>query len=99
MFEQTFKNIGCGSELSENIGQLKMKAAYCKMRLTDVADTDQLSQFFLSLKKKEKFPVKYAMHIISSKLFVYKYQLYLPNEKELRNGIESFISREDNSDE
>jgi hypothetical protein len=31
-----------GSELSENIGQLKMLAQDGKMRLTDVADTEQL---------------------------------------------------------
>jgi hypothetical protein len=33
---------GEGSELSEKIGQLKMKATDGKMRLTDVADTEQL---------------------------------------------------------
>jgi hypothetical protein len=30
-----------GSQLSENIGQLKMAAEDGKMRLTDVADTEQ----------------------------------------------------------
>jgi hypothetical protein len=33
-----------GSEVSEKIGQLKMKADDGKMRLTDVADTEQLSK-------------------------------------------------------
>ena len=32
-----------GSQLSEKIGQLKMPAPYGKMRLTDVADTEQSS--------------------------------------------------------
>lgn len=31
-----------GSQLSENIGQLKLQAEDGKMRLTDVADTEQL---------------------------------------------------------
>ncbi len=31
-----------GSELSEKIGQLKMKSSDGKMRMTDVADTEQL---------------------------------------------------------
>ena len=53
----------------------------------------QLSQSFLSLKGKENLPVKYAMHNISSQLFVNKYQLYLPNKEELRKEIESLISR------
>ena len=34
-----------GSELSENIGQLKMLAQDGKMRMTDVADTKQLLRF------------------------------------------------------
>ena len=33
-----------GSELSENIGQLKMLASDGKMRTTDVANTEQLLQ-------------------------------------------------------
>ena len=33
------------SELSEKIGQLKMAAADGKMRMTDVADTEQLFRF------------------------------------------------------
>ena len=31
-----------GSELSHNLGQLKMRANDGKMRMTDVADTEQL---------------------------------------------------------
>jgi hypothetical protein len=38
-----------GSELSEKIGQLKLQAEDGKMRITDVADTEQL---FLELSKK-----------------------------------------------
>jgi predicted acetyltransferase len=37
-----------GSELSQNLGQLKMLAEDGKMRMTDVADTEQL--FRLSLR-------------------------------------------------
>ena len=43
-----------GSELSENIGQLKMLAQDAKMRLTDVADTEQLFRLIQSsLLKKQ----------------------------------------------
>jgi prophage antirepressor-like protein len=38
-----------GSELSEKIGQLKMKAPDGKMRLTDIANTDQLFRLVQSL--------------------------------------------------
>ena len=38
-----------GSELSEKIGQLKMKASDGKMRLTDIANTDQLFRLIQSV--------------------------------------------------
>jgi prophage antirepressor-like protein len=38
-----------GSELSEKIGQLKMKAPDGKMRLTDIANTDQLFRLVQSI--------------------------------------------------
>ncbi|MFA9488408.1 MULTISPECIES: ATPase [unclassified Mannheimia] len=38
-----------GSELSEEIGQLKMPSADGKMRLTDVADTEQLFRLIQSI--------------------------------------------------
>ena len=36
-----------GSEVSEKIGQLKMKSSDGKMRLTDVADSEQLLRLFV----------------------------------------------------
>ena len=36
--------------------------------------------------------MKYAMHGMSAKLFIQKYQLYLPNEAELRREIEKVYS-------
>ena len=38
-------------------------------------------------KEKDELLVKYAMHNISSQLFVSKYQLYLPNREELQQII------------
>lgn len=38
-----------GSELSEKIGQLKMAAEYGKMRMTDIADTEQLFRLIRSI--------------------------------------------------
>ena len=39
-------------------------------------------------KEKDDLLVQYAMHNISSQLFVSKYQLYLPNRDELQELIE-----------
>ena len=47
-----------GSELSENIGQLKMKASDGKMRNTDVADTEQLLRLIQSIPSPKAEPFK-----------------------------------------
>ena len=47
-----------GSEVSEKIGQLKMRAADGKMRLTDVADTEQLFRLIQSIPSPKAEPFK-----------------------------------------
>ncbi len=47
-----------GSELSQNMGQLKMKATDGKMRLTDVADTEQLLRLIQSIPSPKAEPFK-----------------------------------------
>ncbi|MDR1755660.1 MAG: hypothetical protein LBR65_01700 [Culturomica sp.] len=47
-----------GSELSEKIGQLKMKAPDGKMRLTDVADVEQLFRLVQSIPSPKAEPFK-----------------------------------------
>jgi hypothetical protein len=47
-----------GSQLSENIGQLKMAAEDGKMRLTDVADTAQLLRLIQSIPSPKAEPFK-----------------------------------------
>ena len=47
-----------GSELSEKIGQLKLKAEDGKMRITDVADTEQLFRLIQSIPSPKAEPFK-----------------------------------------
>lgn len=47
-----------GSELSEKIGQLKMEAVDGKMRVTDVADTEQLFRLIQSIPSPKAEPFK-----------------------------------------
>ena len=47
-----------GSEVSHNLGQLKMKAVDGKMRLTDVADTEQLLRLIQSKPSPKAEPFK-----------------------------------------
>lgn len=50
-----------GSEVSEKIGRLKMPAADGKMRLTDVADTEQLFRLIQSIPSPKAEPFKQWM--------------------------------------
>ena len=47
-----------GSQLSHNMGQLKMKAGDGKMRLTDVADTEQVFRLVQSIPSPKAEPFK-----------------------------------------
>ena len=47
-----------GSELSEKIGQLKMRAEDGKIRMTDVADTEQLFRIIQSVSSPKAEPFK-----------------------------------------
>jgi hypothetical protein len=55
-----------GSQLSEKIGQLKMPAPDGKMRLTDVADTEQLFRLIQSIPSPKAEPFKLWLAQIAS---------------------------------
>ena len=55
-----------GSELSDKIGQLKMRAADGKMRMTDVADTEHLFRLIQSIPSPKAEPFKLWMAQIAS---------------------------------
>lgn len=52
------KLIAEGSELSQNMGQLKMQSADGKRYLTDVADTEQVLRLIQSIPSKKAEPFK-----------------------------------------
>jgi BRO family, N-terminal domain len=56
-----------GSELSEKIGQLKMLAPDGKMRMTDVADTEQLFRLIQSIPSPKAEPFKMWLAQIANK--------------------------------
>ncbi len=55
-----------GSQLSENIGQLKMIAPDIKSRMTDVADTEQLFRLIQSIPSSKAEPFKLWLAQIAS---------------------------------
>ena len=59
-----------GSEVSENIGQLKMKAPDGKMRLTDVANTEQLFRLIQSIPSPKAEPFKQWLAKLNAKMIL-----------------------------
>lgn len=69
----------------EDVGQMNMYLGYFENEENTEGDNPPIG--IVLAKEKDDLLVQYAMHNISSQLFVNKYQLYLPNKEELRNLI------------
>lgn len=71
----------------EDVGQMNMYLGYFEKEENTEGDNPPIG--IVLAKEKDDLLVEYALHNISSKLFVSKYQLYLPNKEELRQVIET----------
>lgn len=76
----------------EAVGQMNMYLGYFEKE--ENIEGDNLPIGIVLAKEKDELLVQYAMHNISSQLFISKYQLYLPNREELRAVIEKQLSNE-----
>lgn len=74
----------------EAVGQMNMYLGYFENEENTEGDNPPIG--IVLAKEKDDLLVKYAMHNISSQLFVSKYQLYLPNREELQLLIEKQLS-------
>ena len=81
-----------GKVSHNDIGQMNMYLNYFKEEENSPADNEPIG-IILSA-EKDHFLVKYALGGISNKLFVSKYQLYLPNKKELENKLRRILENE-----
>ena len=70
----------------EAVGQMNMYLGYFENEENTEGDNSPIG--IVLAKEKDDLLVKYAMHNISSQLFISKYQLYLPNKEELQQLIE-----------
>jgi len=70
----------------EDIGQMNMYLGYFENEENTEGDNPPIG--IVLAREKDELQIKYAMHNVSSQLYVSKYQLYLPNEQELRKEIE-----------
>lgn len=78
----------------EDVGQMNMYLGYFENEENTEGDNPPIG--IVLAKEKDDLLVQYAMHNISSQLFVNKYQLYLPDKEELRQLIESQLNRNEN---
>jgi predicted nuclease of restriction endonuclease-like (RecB) superfamily len=74
----------------EDVGQMNMYLGYFENEEKTEGDNPPIG--IVLAKEKDELLVKYAMHNISSQLFVSKYQLYLPDREELQRLIEKQLS-------
>jgi predicted nuclease of restriction endonuclease-like (RecB) superfamily len=70
----------------EAVGQMNMYLGYFENEENTEGDNPPIG--LVLAKEKDDLLVKYAMHNISSQLFVSKYQLYLPDSDQLKALIE-----------
>lgn len=74
----------------EDVGQMNMYLGYFENEENTEGDNAPIGMVLA--RGKDDLLIKYAMHNVSSQLFVSRYQLYLPNEDELRAVIEETIN-------
>jgi YhcG PDDEXK nuclease domain len=78
----------------EDVGQMNMYLGYFENEENTTNDNPPIG--IVLAKEKDDLLIQYAMHNLSSQLFVNKYQLYLPNKEELQKLIEKQLSKENN---
>lgn len=74
----------------QDIGQMNMYLGYFELEENTEGDNPPIG--IVLAKDKHELSIKYATHNISSQLFVSKYQLYLPDEEELRCIVEAQLN-------
>ena len=78
----------------EDIGQMNMYLGYFENEENTESDNPPIG--IVLAKEKDELVVKYAMYNVNSRLFVSKYQFYLPNREELKSLIEKQLSNGEN---
>ena len=78
----------------EDIGQMNMYLGYFQNEENTQDDNPPIG--IVLVREKDELLVKYAMHNISSQLFVSQYQFYLPDRDELKILIEKQLNEDEN---
>ncbi|MEI7526746.1 MAG: PDDEXK nuclease domain-containing protein [Mariniphaga sp.] len=80
----------------EDVGQMNMYLGYFENEENTEGDNPPIG--IVLAKEKDDLLVKYAMHNISSQLFVSKYQLYLPDKQTLQKQLTSLLQNISNEE-
>jgi len=75
----------------EDVGQMNMYLGYFENEENTEGDNPPIG--IVLAKEKDDLLVKYAMHNISSQLFVSKYQLYLPDNQTLQDQLTALLQK------
>ncbi len=75
----------------EDVGQMNMYLGYMEAEQNVQGDNPPIG--IVLARSRDELQIKYAMSHTDSRLFVQKYQLYLPDEEELRRELELIYSR------
>lgn len=76
-----------------DVGQMNMYLGYFEKEENTTGDNPPIG--IVLAREKDDILISYALHGITSQLFVSKYQLYLPNEEELRAELEYILGLEE----
>jgi hypothetical protein len=74
-----------------DIGQMNLYLNYFKTEENVQGDADPIG--IILTKENDEVMVEYAMGGISNKIFISKYQLYLPDKKTLQRKVKSLIDK------
>jgi len=75
----------------QDIGQMNLYLNYFKEEENTEGDQEPIG--IIIAKDKHEFLVKYATGGLSSKIFVSKYQLYLPDQQQLENKVKQILGQ------
>lgn len=78
----------------KDIGQMNMYMGYFAKEENTVGDNPPVG--IILSHTKDELLVEYATYGMDSKLFVSKYELYLPNKEELRRLVNGIVTNDDN---
>lgn len=78
----------------QDVGQMNMYLAYFEKEENTDGDNPPIG--IVMARQKDDILIQYALHNITSQLFVNKYQLYLPDQEELRYLVEKEMYKTEN---